>query len=288
MRIALAANAASGGGLDPAAPAAAMRRAGAEVVLGGCEDEELERLAAARPDRVAVAGGDGTIGPVAALAARLEVPLAVLPVGTANDFARANGLPAGLEEAAALAVGGAGLRRLDLGRLADGRAFVNVASAGVAASAARGARPLKRALGPLAYAAGAVRAAVTERPLEAVVTVDGATAFEGACWQVMVAVTGAFGAGAAVGANPIDGRLEVVIVPAGSRLALARRALAWRRRGSDPFVYRERRTWSDPIRGRVVEVRLPPGAAINVDGEVRDGGLERVTIEPAAFELVVG
>ena len=40
-----------------------------------------------------MAGGDGTIGPAAELAGRLDVPLAVIPTGTANDFARANDLP---------------------------------------------------------------------------------------------------------------------------------------------------------------------------------------------------
>ena len=45
------------------------------------------------PERIAVAGGDGTIGSVAELAGRLGVPLAVIPTGTANDFARAHELP---------------------------------------------------------------------------------------------------------------------------------------------------------------------------------------------------
>ena len=40
-----------------------------------------------------MAGGDGTIGGVAELAGGLDVPLAVIPAGTANDFARANGIP---------------------------------------------------------------------------------------------------------------------------------------------------------------------------------------------------
>src|SRR3954453_10729251 len=93
MRLALAANGASGGGLDPEPLAAAMRRGGAEVVIAGCDSEDLERLAASGPDRIAVAGGDGTIGPVADAAGRLGVPLAVIPTGTANDFARAHGLP---------------------------------------------------------------------------------------------------------------------------------------------------------------------------------------------------
>ena len=130
MRIALAANRASGGGLDPEPLAAVLRSRGAEVAVFGCGDEDLEQAAAWEPDRLAVAGGDGTIGPVAELAGRLDVPLAVLPTGTANDFARAYGLPADPREAAELAAAGSDTRPLELGRLADGRPFVNVASAG--------------------------------------------------------------------------------------------------------------------------------------------------------------
>jgi diacylglycerol kinase family enzyme len=288
MRIALAANTASGGGLDPGPLADAMRAAGASVDVGGCEPASLAGLAASRPDRLVVAGGDGTIGPVADLAGRLGVPLAVLPAGTANDFARANGLPADPEEAATLAVRGSALRRLDLGRLADGRAFVNVASAGLAATAARRAHPLKPRLGALAYAAAALHVAVTERPVRARVRIDGAETFAGACWQLMVAVTGAFGAGSAVpAADPSDGRLTVHVVT-GSRLTLGYEAFVWRRMGSDPDLQSARRMGSDPLRGRVVEVELADGAGINVDGEARSGGLERVTLEPAAFALVVG
>jgi diacylglycerol kinase family enzyme len=40
-------------------------------------------------------------------------------------------------------------------------------------------------------------------------------------------------------------------------------------------------------RGRVVEVDLPPNSELNVDGEIREGGLDRVTMEPRAFRLVV-
>ena len=41
------------------------------------------------------------------------------------------------------------------------------------------------------------------------------------------------------------------------------------------------------LRGCVVEVALPRGAELNVDGEIRDGGLERATVEHAAYALVV-
>src|SRR5829696_8291056 len=214
MRVALIANRASGSGLAPAPLVRAMEGKGAEVALYGCEAADLERAAADAPERLAVAGGDGTIASVADLAGRLGVPLGVIPGGTANDFARAAGLPLDPIEAATLAVTGTELRRLELGRLGDGRPFVNVASAGLASVAARRAAPLKPRLGPLACA---VRA-------------DGETVVDGRAWQVIVGVTGAFGGGSAIGAaDPEDGVLDVAVLPAGSRAGLARRAWGMRR-----------------------------------------------------------
>ena len=282
MRIALTANPKSGGGLDSEPLASAIREAGAEVEVFGCEPDELERIAAARPDRVAVAGGDGTIGPAAALAGRLGVPLAVIATGTANDFARANDLPDDPLEAAKLAATGTETRSLELGKLADGRPFVNAASAGLAAQAARHASPFKRFLGPFAYGVGALRAAATEAPMRCSVRVDGEPAFEGGAWQVIVAATGAFGGGSDIGAaDARDGVLDVAVLPAGSRLALARRAWGMRR-GTV-----EQQKPVEHLRGRLLEIELPHGAELNVDGEIRDGGLERVTVEAAAYALVV-
>src|SRR5829696_1333397 len=283
MRVALIANRASGSGLAPAPLVRAMEGKGAEVALYGCEAADLERAAADAPERLAVAGGDGTIASVADLAGRLGVPLGVIPGGTANDFARAAGLPLDPIEAATLAVTGTELRELELGRLGDGRPFVNVASAGLASVAARRAAPLKPRLGPLAYGVGAARAAATAAPLQCAVRVDGRPVFEGGAWQVILAVTGAFGGGSAVGAaDPQDGVLDVAVIPAGSRLGLARRAWGLKR-----HTIAEQRG-VEHHRGHVVEVDLPPRTEFNADGEVRDTGLERVTVERRAYALVAG
>jgi len=282
VRIALIANEASGGGLDPEPLADTMRRHGAEVRACGCDPEDLEGAAAWAPERVAVAGGDGTIGDVAELAGRLGVPLAVIPMGTANDFARSAELPLDVEDACVLAATGEELRRYELGRLADGRPFVNVASAGLSSAAARRAHPFKR-LGPLAYPVGALWAAATEAPLRCTVRADGREVFQGESWQAIVAVTGAFGGGAEVGAaDPDDGVLDAAVLPAGSRLGLARRAWGMRR-----GTIAEQNSVCH-ARGRVIEVDLPPGTEFNVDGEVRDDGMQRITVEHDAFELVVG
>lgn len=232
-------------------------------------------------ERVVVCGGDGSIAPVAELAGRAGVPLAVVPSGTANDFARAHGLPADLDEACALAVEGERLERLDLGRV-DGRPFVNVASAGLPPVAAREARGLKAALGPLAYAVGALRAGLTAIALDCTLACDGGVVHRGPAWQVTVACSGAFGGGASVGADPADGRLDAVAIPAGSRLALA-----WRGFGLRSGRV-ERQEGVQSVRCREAGLDAGGRFSMNVDGEVCEFGPATFTVEPGAFELVAG
>ena len=282
MRVALVANRASGSGLDPEPLVRAMREHGADVTVFGCEPADLERVVTYAPERLVVAGGDGTVASVAELAGRMDIPLGVIPGGTANDFVRTSELPLDAEEAAVLAVTGEALRRLDLGRLGDGRPFVNVASAGLASVAARRASALKPLLGPLAYAVGGLRAAATAAPLSCSVRAASEPVFEGDAWQVIVAVTGAFGGGSEVGAaDPQDGVLDVAILPAGSRAGLARRAWGMRR----GTITEQRGV--EHHRAAVIEVELPPRTEINADGEVRERGMERMTVERSAYALVV-
>lgn len=289
MNIVLCANPESGGGDDaPEDVADALRRGGATVVVRRID--ELEREGAAivgRAERLVVAGGDGSIGLAAAAAADAGVPLAVIATGTANDFARALDLPADIDAACALAADPAApTRQLDLA-LADGRPFVNAASAGLAPHAARKAKPYKKLLGPLAYALGAAQAGVTAQPLAVAVTVDGEAAFDGGAWQLVVGNTGAFGGGSSTGAaDPADGAIDVAVVPAGSRLTLVRRARAMR---AGRLVHQDDVAHA---RGARVEVR-PAGKgnglmAFNIDGEIcRLPAPATFTVHPGAFALVV-
>lgn len=262
----------SGGGTDMEHVRALLRRHGARVI-----DDETEA------DRIVVCGGDGTLGRAAELAARLGVPLAVMPAGTANDFARALELPVDLEAAARLAATGIETRSLELGRI-DGRPFVNVASAGLAPSAARRAEPLKGLLGPLAYPVAALMAGVLDRPVRCAAITARGEVFSGAAWQVIVACTGAFGGGAEIdAADPTDGRLDLLVLPAGRRLMLGRHALAMRR-GSlaeAPGVVHAR---DDSI-----TLRVPTPTAFNVDGEVVEAtGDVELRIDPRTYAVVVG
>ena len=71
------------------------------------------------------------------------------------------------------------------------------------------------------------------------------------------------------------------MLPAGSRIGLARRAWGLRARTI------AQQSGVTHHAGHVIEVDLPDGAELNVDGEIRPHGLDRVTVRPAAFRLVV-
>src|ERR671917_2213001 len=224
--VALVANERSGAS-DPDLCAEQLASFGVEVKRFGVD--ELDAAVACGADRVVVAGGDGSIAPVAAAAGAAGLPLAVVAAGTANDFARRLGLPDELDAACRLAVRGTTTRALELGWMNDERPFVNVASAGLPGPAAERARSWKARLGPLAYAVGAVSAGATAKALTCLVECDGRELLAGEAWQVTVAASGAFGAGASVPeADPADGALEVVAIQAGSRLSLV--TLAYRLR----------------------------------------------------------
>jgi diacylglycerol kinase (ATP) len=278
--VALVANDRSGTS-DPALCAERLASFGAEVRRFGIE--ELDQAARSGADRLVVAGGDGSIAPAAAAAGGAGMPLAVVPAGTANDFARRLGLPSELDSACRLAVRGTVLRPLELGWMNGERPFVNVASAGLPAPAAAHARSWKERLGPLAYALGALTAGLRANPLTCLVECDGRELLAGQAWQVTVAASGAFGAGAAVEeADPADGALEAVAIEAGPRLGLI--ALAYRLRSGrvtgHPRAFHSRCQHAN--------VQVPDGTRWNVDGELVSAGDAHFEALKGAFRLIVG
>ncbi len=110
----------------------------------------IDEAVADRPDLLVVGGGDGTVSCAAGRVAGTAVTLGVLPLGTANDFARTMEIPPELDEAVATLVSGK-VVDIDLGRV-DGRAYLNVASLGLSVAVTERLTPrLKRRLGPVAY-----------------------------------------------------------------------------------------------------------------------------------------
>ena len=146
---------------------AASRAVDVHVLEPGDDAYELARSADA--PAVGIAGGDGSLAPVAAAALERDVPFVPVPFGTRNHFVRDLGLDRD-DPVAALDAFGGDERRIDVGRVND-RLFLNNVSLGMYAQLVHHREHRRRRREALARLR-AIVIAVRERT-ELGVTVDG-------------------------------------------------------------------------------------------------------------------
>ena len=167
---------------------------------------------------VIAAGGDGTINEVASgvLAVDASAPpaVAVIPYGTANDFATGMGIAKGDPlKALQLAVKGS-VTPIDVGKVND-RFFVNVASGGFGAEVTVNTPPeLKRVLGGAAYSLMGLITAAKMNPYKCRYKAPGGIAGEASLLLMAVGNGRQCGGGYQVTPNAVlnDGLLDVVVV----------------------------------------------------------------------------
>lgn len=210
---------------------------------------------------VVAAGGDGTVNEVLNGLTGHDTPMGIIPLGTANDFARQVGIPLDASHAMDLIVSRPPVR-LDTASL-NGRRFLNVSSGGIAAEAtAETSTAAKAALGPLAYALTGLRKLVRLEPLP--LRLEGPGLDRNA--EVVVFFVGnqsEAGGGMPVTphASPRDGLLDICVVEAQSRTDLARLALLFGRGehvGESGVLY---------LRLPWIRIRSDTPVQVNVDGE---------------------
>lgn len=103
-------------------------------------------------DHILISGGDGTINQVvnALKNLNLDIPVAILPTGTANDFALLLDLPLDIDQALKKILSGQ-KRKIDLGK-ANEKYFINVFSCGLFTDVSQKTPSiLKNTLGKIAY-----------------------------------------------------------------------------------------------------------------------------------------
>jgi diacylglycerol kinase (ATP) len=227
------------------------------------------------------AGGDGTLNEVVngIAAAGCNSALAIVPLGTGNDFARHLGLPTDLDNAIEQ-IGAGQTREIDLVRVTSDlvRYFVNVSSGGFSGLVDEKLTPeMKRTWGPLAYLRSAAAAFPELRGYTTRITLDNADAVDLDLYNVIVA-NGRYVAGGipvAPEAEISDGLLDIVLIPERGKAELALLAaqiLVGRHLSSDAVIFK---------RAKRVAINSKPGMWFNVDGEL-------IGNEPAIFELLPG
>ncbi len=138
-------------------------------------DRSLEEQAARYSDvleRIVVGGGDGTIHAALPAARRCDLPLGIIPMGTANDFAGSLGIPDDPDQAVDIIVEGR-TKKVDLGEV-NGRPFLNAVGVGLGPELTREMdQGRKQRLGVLAYARSFMDVYDDQYALGGTLTLDG-------------------------------------------------------------------------------------------------------------------
>ncbi|UYI49832.1 lipid kinase YegS [Vibrio natriegens] len=234
--------------------------------------------------RIVVAGGDGTINEAVSAIAQIEddqrPELAIIPLGTANDFATANRIPVSITDALSLAVNGQSVS-VDCVKAND-RYFINVATAGFGAEITTETPvELKNFLGGGAYTLTGVVKALGFKPYDGTITVDDGS-YEGGI------LLGAFcngrlaGGGQSLAPNAMidDGLMDLTLVCPFLPHDLPKVIEEINNpRITGEFVKHTRTSW--------LEIDFPNLLPLNLDGEPYRSRKVRFEVLPQSIQLVL-
>ncbi len=232
-------------------------------------------------DLVIVGGGDGTLNAVIEGLIDTQLPLGILPLGTANDLARTLKIPQSLPEACNIIAGGH-IRQVDLGQV-NGKHFFNVASLGLSVQLTQQITDkAKRRWGVLAYALAAIQVIWQARPFRAEIHVNGES-FQVRTIQITVGNGRYYGGGMAV-AN--DARID------DQRLDLYSLEIQhWWQILSLLFAIKQgqfaNKSGVRTLEGQEIEIYTHKPHVINTDGELTTQTPARFCIVPQALPVFV-
>lgn len=224
--------------------------------------EPVIKAAIAKAPMVIVGGGDGTLSSVVDHFVGKDTVFAVLPLGTANSFARTLGLPLDLDGAIEVIVRGR-RKRIDLG-IINGDYFANAAALGLSPLIADTVpHGLKRYLGMVGYLIWAARVAFKFRPFRLRITLDDGTVVKSWATEARIANGSHHGGVELVESQQLDsGEMVIQAVTGKSVFGLA---WSW---FATLFKLRNRDLTTTEWRGRKMILDARPSQKISIDGEI--------------------
>ena len=205
------------------------------------------------------------------------LPVAIIPVGSGNLLARNLGIPLGLDDSLATAVGGVD-RRIDLGRV-DDQPFAVMAGMGFdAAMMADTTEGMKRVVGWPAYVASGLRH-LRDPVMRVRLRIDDGPTLRRSARTVLVGNVGQLEGGLELlpDAEADDGLLDVIIV--------APRTLRdWLRVAYRIVRHRKHDRHLERFRGTTISIEADRSVPRQMDGEViAEGRRIDVRVEPGAL-----
>jgi YegS/Rv2252/BmrU family lipid kinase len=232
-------------------------------------------------DLVIVGGGDGTLNAAVDSLVQHQLPLGILPLGTANDLARTLSIPASTPEACRVIAAGH-TKPIDLGWV-NGKHFFNVASLGLSVRMTeRLSRGTKRRWGALAYALTAFQMLGQIRAFRAEIRCQG-TAVSVKTIQIAIGNGRYYGGGMAVTDDAAidDQRLDLYSLELQHWWQVL--PLLWRLpRGQQRLL-----PWVRVLHGHDIEIVTHKPFRINTDGELTVSTPARFRVIPRALTVYV-
>lgn len=244
-----------------------LRAAGIELIEAIAVDkpgkltEIVGRAMAKKPPMLIVGGGDGSLSCAVDALVGTDTIFALLPLGTANSFARSLEIPLDLDGAIDVIAAGEP-RRIDLGMI-DGDYYCNCAAIGLSTKIGGHIPPvLKKSLGRLGYLIWAAYQSMKFRSFKLIVTHDGVRE-EVEAVEVRIA-NGPYHGGVELidDADPESGEIVVQAVVGRSPAQLG---WSW---FTSYLRLRARKDTTVEYHGRAIRVETIPPLKVSIDGEV--------------------
>ena len=259
--------------------AAGIKLIEAHAVTDPKKMDATVKAAIANAPMVIVGGGDGSLSSNVDHFVGEDTVFAVLPLGTANSFARTLDLPLDLDGAIEVIANGR-RRRIDLG-LIDQDYFANAAALGLSPLIADTVpHGLKKYFGMVGYLIWAVRVAFNFRPFKLRITLDDGSVVNSWATEARIANGTHHGGVELVEDQALDSG-DIVIQAVTGRSVLG---LAWSWFAT-LFKLRRREQTTTEWRGKKMRLEARPAQKISIDGEIAAKTPVMVEVARGAIEV---
>lgn len=249
------------------------------VTLTGKNDAQLlqQQIKLFNPAKVIAVGGDGTIKLVAEQLIGQEIPLGIIPAGSANGLATELGIPFPVIEALDVIVNGE-VRKIDLVQLNENEISIHLSDIGLNALLVK-YYTLGKLRGKWAYAKAIIPVFLRRKLIKIELDLDGEHLYR-SVFMVVIANANAYGNGLLI--NPLgtmyDGLFEIIIIKEISFWELFKMMFTHR-----PFDPQK----TEIFQAKEISISIPRKAFFQIDGEYRGKvKIIKARILPSAIGLI--